>query len=82
MVIEGSSVRRNPNVVSHRKLAAAVVQQAGVDWRKGPRDSVRDKKRYNGAVLFLSGNLYPWADMLDMDPAVIRSHIGFSEEVL
>jgi hypothetical protein len=64
----------------HRKLAAAMVVQAVVDWRKGPRESHRDQGRFNSAENFISGDFYPWAEIIDIDPEFVREHIGFEPD--
>ena len=60
-----------------RKLAAAMVVQAVADWRKGPRESRRDRGRFKSAENFLKGDFHPWAEIIDLDPDSVRKTIGF-----
>lgn len=53
---------------AYRNLAAAVINQAVYDYRKGPKYTY-----YNDAYKFLFSDLMVgWCDVLGMDPQSIR----------
>jgi hypothetical protein len=53
--------------MGYRRLASGVIQQAVRDFKRGPED-----KRYESARRFLRSDMYPWLDLLRIDPDIIR----------
>lgn len=69
---------KDPDYAPYRKLSAAVLQQAVIDYRKGPKDHTEKAwKKYESAMRFLEeGDMYPWCDILDIEPEVIRENLS------
>lgn len=63
--------------VGYRRLAAAVIHQALRDLQKGPgvSDKGKEQIRWQTAFDFFQSNMYPYAQLLDLNPHFVREHL-------
>ena len=56
--------------MGYRRLASGVIQQAVRDYRRGPEGA-----SYESARRFLRSDMYPWRDLLPVEPDIIREFV-------